>query len=102
VPHHAEVALAVAICASVLTVDLRGAIGFSSFGVLLYYLTANLAAYTQDREHRRFARPLQVLGAAGCAVLVVTLPVGSIVAGVVVFGVGIGYRFARLRRTLEH
>ncbi|HEU5037348.1 MAG TPA: APC family permease [Nocardioides sp.] len=92
VPHHAEVALAVMITALVLTVDLRGAIGFSSFGVLLYYLTANLAAYTQDREHRRFARPLQVLGALGCVVLVVTLPVGSIVAGVVVFAVGIAYR----------
>jgi APA family basic amino acid/polyamine antiporter len=99
VPHHAEVALALAICALVLTVDLRGAIGFSSFGVLLYYLSANLAAYAQDREHRRFARPLQVLGAVGCAALVVTLPLGSIVAGVVVFAVGIGYRAAHLRRS---
>src|SRR5690606_30027608 len=44
VPHHAEIALAVAVCVLVLTVDLRGAIGFSSFGVLLYYLVANLAA----------------------------------------------------------
>jgi APA family basic amino acid/polyamine antiporter len=97
VPHHAEVALAVAICALVLTVDLRGAIGFSSFGVLVYYLTANLAAYTQDQAHRRFARPLQVLGAAGCAVLVVTLPVGAVAAGVAVFAVGVGYRAVRRR-----
>ena len=92
VPHHAEIALAVVLTALVLTVDLRGAIGFSSFGVLLYYLTANLAAYTQDQEHRRFTRPLQVLGAAGCAVLVLTLPASSIAAGVVVFTIGIGYR----------
>ena len=95
VPHHAEVALAVVITVLVLSVDLRGAIGFSSFGVLLYYLTANLAAYTQDREHRRFARPLQVLGAVGCAVLVLTLPIGSIVAGVAVLAAGIGYRARR-------
>ena len=35
-PHRAEVALAVVIVLLVLTIDLRGAIGFSSFGVLLY------------------------------------------------------------------
>lgn len=56
VPHHAEVALAVAVCALVLTVDPRGAIGFSSFGVLLYYLVANLSAFTQNSDHRRFPR----------------------------------------------
>ncbi|WP_324277013.1 APC family permease [Blastococcus brunescens] len=54
VPHHAEVTLAVLVCLLVLTVDLRGAIGFSSFGVLLYYFVANTAAFTQDRAHRRF------------------------------------------------
>ena len=49
-------------------------------------------------NHRRFARPLQIVGAAGCAVLVVTLPIGSVVAGVAVFAVGIGYRAARRRK----
>jgi basic amino acid/polyamine antiporter, APA family len=97
VPHHAEVALAVVVTVLVLTVDLRGAIGFSSFGVLLYYLTANLAAYTQDRDHRRFARPLQLLGAAGCAVLVVTLPPTSVLSGVVVLAIGVLYRVWRRR-----
>jgi APA family basic amino acid/polyamine antiporter len=97
VPHHAEVALAVAVCALVLTVDLRGAIGFSSFGVLLYYLVANLAAFTQDDGHRRFPRALQVLGAAMCAVLVVTLPASAVVGGLVVFVVGVVYRVVRLR-----
>ncbi len=97
VPHHAEVALAVAVCALVLTVDLRGAIGFSSFGVLLYSLVANLAAFTQDDEHRRFPRVLQVLGAVMCAVLVVTLPVSAVLGGVAVFVVGVAYRLVRLR-----
>ena len=32
----------------VLTTDLRGAIGFSSFGVLVYYAIANASAFTQD------------------------------------------------------
>lgn len=99
VPHHAEVALAVVVCLLVLTVDLRGAIGFSSFGVLLYYLVANLSAFTQDPTHRRFPRVLQVLGAAGCAVLVTTLPLTSVVAGLGVFALGVAYRLTRLRRS---
>lgn len=99
VPHHAEVALGVVVCALVLVTDLRGAIGFSSFGVLLYYLVANVAAVTQAAPHRRYPRALQVLGAVGCAVLVVTLPVGSVVAGVGVYALGVTYRALRLRDT---
>lgn len=98
VPHHADIALAVAVCALVLVVDLREAIGFSSFGVLLYYLVANLAAFTQAGPWRRFPRALQVLGVIGCAVLVVTLPPASVLGGVVVFAVGVAYRAWRLRR----
>ena len=99
VPHHAETALAGAVCLLVLTVDLRGAIGFSSFGVLVYYLVANLAARTQDPGHRRFPRLLQTLGAAGCAVLVLTLPLSSVVSGIAVFAVGVAYRVVRSRRS---
>jgi len=47
VPHRAETALAVVICTIIAVADLRGAIGFSSFGVLIYYLVANIAAFTQ-------------------------------------------------------
>lgn len=97
VPHHAEVAVAVAVCALALTVDLRGAIGFSSFGVLIYYLVANLSALTQDDAHRRFPRVLQVLGVVMCAVLVVTLPASAVIGGLTVFLVGVVYRTVRLR-----
>jgi APA family basic amino acid/polyamine antiporter len=65
VPHHAEIALAVIVSILVLTVDLRGAIGFSSFGVLLYYFIANISAFTQDRNNRRYPKPVQIIGAAG-------------------------------------
>ena len=98
VPHHAEVALAVVVCLLVLTVDLRGAIGFSSFGVLLYYLVANLSAWTQTAEHRRFPRALQALGATGCAVLVLTLPISAVLIGVAVLTVGMALRFWRTRQ----
>jgi APA family basic amino acid/polyamine antiporter len=99
VPHHAEFALAAVVCVLVLTVDLRGAIGFSSFGVLLYYFIANLSAITQERARRRFPRALQVLGMTGCLVLVATLPPTSIGVGIIVLAVGAAYRFLRLRTT---
>ncbi|GAA3527584.1 conserved hypothetical transport protein [Aeromicrobium flavum] len=102
VPHHAEIALAIVVCALVLATDLRGAIGFSSFGVLLYYLVANVAALTQPPDRRRYPRALQGAGAAGCVLLVVTLPLGSIVAGVVVLGVGVVARLVRLRIGTGH
>ncbi|WP_255595868.1 APC family permease [Cellulomonas sp. C5510] len=100
VPHHAEAALSVVVAVLVVTVDLRGAIGFSSFGVLLYYLVANLAALTQDRSHRRFPRALQVLGAAGCVALAVTLPPASVLGGLAVVAAGVVGRVVaqRLRR----
>ncbi|WP_219415464.1 APC family permease [Pseudonocardia nigra] len=99
VPHRAEIALAVVVSLLVLAVDLRGAIGFSSFGVLVYYLIANLSAFTQPAEQRRFPRWLQVLGAAGCVLLVATLPWQAVVAGVGVFALGVGYRAVRLSVT---
>lgn len=98
VPHRAEITLAVIVCVLVLTVDLRDAIGFSSFGVLLYYLVANLSAFTQDAEHRRYPRALQVIGSIGCVVLIATLPVPSIVVGTGVVALGVGYRLLRVRQ----
>ncbi len=98
VPHRAEVALAVVVVVLVLTVDLRGAIGFSSFGVLLYYAVANAAAFTQGGTDRLYPRWLQVLGLVACVVLVATLPLPAVLTGVAVFAVGIALRELRLRR----
>ncbi len=78
VPDHAELALAVAIGLLVLTTDLRGAIGFSSFGVLIYYAIANAAAFTQADAQRRWPRFLNAAGLLGCLLLVVTLPVQAV------------------------
>lgn len=97
VPHRAEMALAAVICIIITVADLRGAIGFSSFGVLLYYFVANIAAYTQPAEDRRYPRFLQVAGAVACVVLVATLPPISAGVGVLMFAVGIVYRLVRLR-----
>ena len=99
VPHRAELTVAAVVVVLVLTTDLRGAIGFSSFGVLLYYFVANLSALGQPTAQRRFPRGLQVVGCAGCAVLVVTLPWMSTVAGCAVVGVGIAVRTGSRRRS---
>jgi APA family basic amino acid/polyamine antiporter len=97
VPARAELAVAGVVALLVVTVDLRGAIGFSSFGVLLYYAVANASAFTQDAQHRRWPRALNAVGLLGCVTLVGTLPLASVAAGVVVLIVGVGLR-ALLRR----
>lgn len=99
VPHRAEVALGAVVCVLVLVTDLRGAIGFSSFGVLVYYLVANLSALSQTAPHRRYPRALQVAGAAGCVALVATLPRGAVLSGLVALAVGGLGRALRLRVT---
>ena len=72
----------------VLAVDLRGAIGFSSFGVLVYYAVANASALTLRRDEGAPWRPIPVLGLAGCLLLAATLPLSSVLAGLAVFAVG--------------
>lgn len=92
VPHHAEFALGVVVCVLAATTDLRGVIGFSSFGVLIYYAIANASAYTQPRAQRRWPRALNVCGVIGCLLLVATLPWQSVVVGLAVFAVGLAGR----------
>ncbi|MEV5042237.1 APC family permease [Microbacterium sp. LMI1x-1-1.1] len=98
VPRNAEIAVVAVVVAIVLLGDVQGAIGFSSFGVLTYYLVANIAAFRQRGGARRYPRILQVLGGAGCVALVVTLPWPSVPVGIAVLVVGLGYRMLRLRR----
>lgn len=97
VPQRAEIAVAVVVIAIVLVADIRDAIGFSSFGVLLYYLIANAAAFRQSGSARRYPRALQVVGALGCLVLVNSLPVVASLVGTGVVALGVGYRMLRLR-----
>jgi basic amino acid/polyamine antiporter, APA family len=89
VPHHAEIALGVVVCVLAATVDLRGVIGFSSFGVLIYYAIANASAYSQPPTPRHWPRALNVCGVVGCLLLVATLPSQSVVVGLGVFVIGL-------------
>ena len=88
VPHHAEIAIAAVVAASVLAVDLRGAIGFSSFTVLTYYAVANASAWTLGEGERLWPRPLAALGLAGCVVLALALPLAAALAGAAVLAAG--------------
>lgn len=96
VPHRAEIAVAVVVIAVIALADLRGAIGFSSFGVLLYYFVANVAALRQGSAVRRYPRWLQLAGAVGCVGLAAMLPWQSVAGGLVVVAIGIVLRAVRL------
>ena len=98
VPDRAQVVIGVAVVVLVLAADLRGAIGFSSFGVLVYYAVANLSALRQPAEQRRWPRGLQVLGLVGCVVMAAALPLGSVLAGLAVFAIGIVGRLVATSR----
>jgi basic amino acid/polyamine antiporter, APA family len=97
IPRRAQLAVGLLVCVLVAFTNLRGAIAFSSFGVLIYYLIANLAAFTQPGDDRRYPRPVQILGVIGCVGLVATLPITGIVAGLAIFAVGVVLRLVRLR-----
>ncbi|MFD7638474.1 APC family permease, partial [Streptomyces sp. NPDC059873] len=101
VPHRAELAVGAVVAVLAATADVRGAIGFSSFGVLAYYAVANAAAWTLTPAEGRPARIVPVLGLAGCRVLAIALPTASVVWGTVVLAAGAaayGLRRAVARR----
>ncbi|OBF53377.1 APC family permease [Mycolicibacterium monacense] len=93
-PHRAEVAVGVVVAALAATVDLRDAIGFSSFAVLMYYAIANASAWTLGH------RLVPAVGLAGCLLLAFALPWTSVLVGVAVLAVGaLAYAVRRARST---
>ncbi|WP_018505953.1 APC family permease [Parafrankia discariae] len=98
VPHRAEIVVGAAVTVLVLCADLRGAIGFSSFGVLLYYAVANAAAWTLSPTEGRPARAVPVVGFAGCLLLAFSLPGASVAGGCAVLAVA-AVVYAVRRRT---
>jgi basic amino acid/polyamine antiporter, APA family len=88
-PYRAEIAVGLLVVVLAATVDVRGAIGFSSFAVLVYYAIANASALTLS------AKVIPAAGLVGCLALAFTLPLTSVVAGVVVLTVGAAIYAAR-------
>ncbi len=93
VPHRAEVTVGVIVAVVAALADVRSAIGFSSFAVLVYYAIANASAWTLPGR-----RLIPAVGLTGCLLLAFCLPLGSVVAGAAVLAVGaVVYTVARLR-----
>ncbi|MET7994115.1 amino acid permease [Amycolatopsis sp. NPDC005232] len=101
VPQRAELAVGVVVAVLATTVDLRGAIGFSSFAVLAYYAIANAAALRLRADENPAPRVVAVLGLVGCAVLAFSLPWPSVVAGCAALALG-ALAYAVRRRTGRH
>jgi APA family basic amino acid/polyamine antiporter len=88
VPHRAEVVVALFVAVVAATVDVRSAIGFSSFAVLVYYAIANASAWTLRPDERPPRRVVPVVGLVGCLALAFALPWPSVLAGAAVLAAG--------------
>ncbi|MGD1284077.1 APC family permease [Mycobacterium seoulense] len=98
VPHRAELLIGAAVAVLAATVDLRGAIGFSSFAVLIYYAVANASAVTLRPGEGRPVPAIPVIGLIGCVVLALAMPPASVLSGLVVLAIGVAaYAIRRIR-----
>ena len=98
-PHRAELAVGAVVVVLVLAIDLRGAIG------VLVVRRARLLRGGERGGVHADARSAGAghagspsLGPSGALVLVVTLPLSAVVAGLAVFAVGVAGRLAFARR----
>jgi APA family basic amino acid/polyamine antiporter len=81
-PYCAEVAVGVVVAVLAGTAEVRSAIGFSSFSVLVYYAIANASAWTLG------GRIVPTVGFIGCLVFAFALPLNSVLLGTAVLLVG--------------
>ncbi|OIJ68055.1 APC family permease [Streptomyces mangrovisoli] len=88
VPQRAQLAVGAVVAVLAGVADVRGAIGFSSFGVLAYYAVANASAWTLTEREGRPPRIVPAAGLAGCLLLAFSLPLASTVAGAAVLAAG--------------
>jgi APA family basic amino acid/polyamine antiporter len=88
VPQRAEITVALIIVTVLLFADVRGAIGFSSFAVLVYYAIANASAWTLPPAQRRWPRAISAAGLIGCVVVAFSLPAESVFGGLVLLTIG--------------
>ncbi len=82
VPHRAELAVGAVVASVAAFADVRGAIGFSSFAVLVYYAVANASAWTLGH------RVVPTVGLAGCLALAFALPLSSVLTAAAVLVIG--------------
>lgn len=100
VPFVAELAVAAVVIVLLLTTEVMTVVGFSSFGVLIYYAVTNAAAYTLEEHPYHAPKWLNVAGFLGCLLLAFTLPPASVLGMAAVLAAGVAGRLVvhRLRR----
>jgi APA family basic amino acid/polyamine antiporter len=97
VPFVAELAVAAVVILLLLTTDVMTVVGFSSFGVLIYYAVTNAAAFTLEAHPSHAPKWLNAAGCAGCLLLAFTLPPASVLGMAAVLAAGAAVRFLVLR-----
>lgn len=97
VPYVAELAVAAVVILLLLTTDVMTVVGFSSFGVLIYYAVANASAYTLAVHPGYAPKWLNAVGFAACLLLAFTLPPASVLTMVAVLAAGVAGRWLVLR-----
>ncbi|MEW1805072.1 APC family permease [Pseudarthrobacter sp. NPDC080039] len=97
VPFVAELAVAAVVILLLLTTNVMTVVGFSSFGVLVYYAVANAAAYTLAIHPGYAPRWLNAVGFVGCVVLAFTLPAAPVLTMAAVIAAGMAGRWLALR-----
>ncbi|MFE3461890.1 APC family permease [Nocardiopsis aegyptia] len=97
VPHRAEILVGAVVVVLVLLFDLRGAIAFSAFGVLVYYAITNASALRLGPEETRPPLVVPVVGLVGCVVLACSLPLTVGMTGMAVLGLGAAVWWTRER-----
>lgn len=97
VPYVAELAVAAVVIVLLLTTDVMTVVGFSSFGVLVYYAVANASAYTLASHPGYAPKWLNAVGFTACLLLAFTLPPSSVLTMVAVLAAGLAGRWVALR-----
>lgn len=95
VPHRAELSVGVLVITCIILADIRTAIGFSSFAILLYYAIANAAAFTLTTKQRLWPRWMTALGFVSCILIAFSLPIATIVVGLILILCGSAFYFVR-------
>jgi APA family basic amino acid/polyamine antiporter len=93
IPHHAEIAVGLIVAVIVAFADLRSAIGFSSFAILIYYAIANASSLKLPTTDRPWPLWMSILGLMSCLVVAFSLPLVSIAGGIILYLVGSIYYF---------
>jgi len=95
VPHRAEIIVAFFIGMIVMIGDVRSAVGFSAFTILIYYAITNASAISLPKAKRLWPRYFAGVGLISCLLLALSLPLQSLIVGGIVITAGVIIYFTK-------